>query len=125
VGGDSADESPTSKRPKSDAGGLADDDVAVDDRLRLLCLALREQFEHVEATYEARKGTFEITTDVGLEPGASEVDGDQLTCLVEVTFDDVSSATVRVTCEDKTLASNVQACLRNLVEASLPIETGA
>jgi hypothetical protein len=92
------------------------------ERLRFLYVTLTDQFDHVEATYEGNRGTFEITTDCGLESVADD-DG-KLRCVVEARLEGskASQAEIRVESKDATLAANVQACLRNVVATSLPIE---
>jgi hypothetical protein len=76
----------------------------------------------VDATYEAFKGRFEITTDTGMESGVLDDDG-KLVCTVDVSFEDASGdiAKISVECRDETLAANVQSCLRSVVDASLPV----
>jgi hypothetical protein len=100
------------------------DDVGVEERLRFLYSTLKDQFQNVEATYEAYCGKFEITTDSGLEPDVLNEDG-KLICVVTVSFDDKSAngAEISVECKDEKLAANVQSCLRNVVTATIPLST--
>jgi len=92
------------------------------ERLRFLYATLTDQFQHVDAVYEGNRGTFEITTDSGLD--SVEDDDGKLRCVVEVRLEGstASAAEIRVESKDVTLASNVQACLQSVVAASLPIE---
>lgn len=105
------------KKQKSDAIDLAK------ERLRFLYMTLKDQFDQVEATYEGTLGTFEITTDGGLEVLDLDDDG-KLRCVVSVRLEGntASAAEIRVESKDATLAANVQACLRNIVAASTPLE---
>mmetsp|Transcript_46369 Transcript_46369/g.112419 ORF Transcript_46369/g.112419 Transcript_46369/m.112419 type:complete len:730 (+) Transcript_46369:22-2211(+) len=93
-----------------------------ENRLQLIKGILRDQFANVEAVYEGNTGTYEITTDCGLESKASEED--KLVCTVKVSFDDASGsyAEISVECEDEKLATNVRECLRNLTVAFAPIK---
>ena len=112
------------------------------ERLRFIYLTLKDQFDNVEATYEGNKGTFEISTDCGLESSSSSAaatassatEDDSggrrktkkvlLTCLVRVKLDDSSAQTAEITveCSDDKLAKNVRECLRNVVAATVPIK---
>lgn len=95
-----------------------------ESRLRLIYDTLKDQFENVEAVYEGNTGSFEITSDAGLESGTVGEDG-TLICTATVEFDDGSGASAKITveCPDKKLGSNVQECLQNLAAAAAPIET--
>jgi Pre-mRNA 3'-end-processing endonuclease polyadenylation factor C-term len=112
------DDEDAAKKQRSDAIDLAK------GRLRYLYFALKDQFEHVEATYEGNLGTFEITTDSGLE-GAELDDDGRLRCVVEARLEgnSASGAEIKVESKDSALAANVQACLRNIVAAFTPLET--
>lgn len=92
------------------------------ERLRFIYFTLKDQFEDVEATYEGNRGTFEVTTDGGLE---SDVEDGKLVCTVRVELDDSSAqaAEIAVECKDEKLATNVQACLRNIAQATFPISS--
>lgn len=107
-----------SKRQRVDQG------ITSESRLRLIHDTLRDQFEAVEAIYEGNAGTFEITTDAGLESGTLGEDG-TLACTAKVEFDDGSGTNAKITveCADKRLGSSVQECLQNLAAAAAPIET--
>ena len=83
---------------------------------------LSQQFKTVEATYEARRATFEVRTDAGLESGALSA-GEELVCNVSVHFEEKDSPKAKVTveCTDAKLASNVQECLHRIADASAPV----
>ena len=112
----SGDEAPSSKKARSDG------EEVTESRLRFIKNALKDQFETVEAVYEGNVGTFEITTDSGLESGTTNEDG-VLTCTAKVAFDDSagSTAEISVECQDQKLATNVRECLRGLTTAFAPI----
>lgn len=111
-----SNDQPSSKRTKSEELTLS--------RLHLIRDTLREQFENVEVVYEGNMATFEITTDTGLESGVVDDTG-VLKCTATVAFDDStgSAAEVKVECTDQKLASNVQACLRNLAATLVPVQS--
>jgi hypothetical protein len=119
AGDDDANDSeePSSKKSRQDAQGVTE------SRLRLIKDTLKEQFETVEAVYEGNTATYEITTDTGLESGTVTEDG-TLICTAKVVFDDASGGTAEITveCADELLASNVQACLRNLALTLAPLQ---
>jgi Pre-mRNA 3'-end-processing endonuclease polyadenylation factor C-term len=102
---------------------LKPDDL-VSDRLRFIRSILKEQFQNVEAVYEAFKGTYEIITDAGLKAGVLDADG-TLTCQVVVEFDDALASTAKITveCPDNVLASNVQTTLQNAIVAAASVHT--
>lgn len=115
------------KRPRS-----AEDNSK--ERLRFLYSTLKEQFENVEATYEGNKATYEISTDTGSggTSGAAQQDGgggggndDAVLCTVTVKLDDSSAqrAEISVECADEKLATNVRDSLRNVVAATVPIQS--
>jgi len=83
---------------------------------------LSQQFKTVEAVYEARRATFEVRTDAGLESGAL-LAGEELVCNVSVHFKEKDSPEAKVTveCTDAKLASNVQECLHRIADASAPV----
>ena len=90
--------------------------------LRIFHDTLLEQFDSVEATYEARKASFEINTDTRLD-SVSLDDGNKLTCNVEIEFDadnDID-AKIKVECSDEKLGKNVQECLRNVAKSLNPV----
>ncbi|KAL7481201.1 hypothetical protein ACHAW6_006879 [Cyclotella cf. meneghiniana] len=97
-----------------------------EEHLRVMYRALTDQFLSVEATYEARKGTFEISLDAnsgGSEEAGGEEESQSLVCTATVLFendlDDMAKITVE--CEDEKLAANVRECLQNIAIASAPI----
>lgn len=112
------DDEPSSKKAKSDSEELTE------SRLRLIKDTLKDQFENVEAVYEGNVGTYEITSDSGLESGTVNEDG-VLTCNIKVAFDDDSGscAEISVECPDQKLATNVRECLRNLAQTFAPIKS--
>ena len=91
--------------------------------LRMFHDTLREQFVDVDAAYEARKATFEIKTDTGLESKALG-SGEALTCSVSINFDDDVGVDgiIKVESIDSKLAANVQAALKNVAEAAAPLK---
>jgi hypothetical protein len=93
------------------------------NRLRLIKHTLLDQFSNVEAVYEENMATYEITTDTGLDVGVVDEE-EPLTCTAKVVFADSNggNAEISVECVDKKLASNVQACLRNLARSLAPLE---
>lgn len=109
---DLEEDTPDKKRPRTDA------------MLRLFHDTLLQQFDekNIEASYEARRATFEIKTDAGLESGA--LDGDYLACNVTVEFEEGNEfdAKITVECEDDKLSKNIQESLRGVAEASAPIK---
>jgi hypothetical protein len=110
------DGEPSAKKPREDDEGLTE------SRLRLIRDTLRDQFDQVEAVYEGNVGTYEITTDTGLEAGVADENG-VLTCIAKVVFEDSvgGNAEITVECPDQKLASNVQECLRNLASTLVPL----
>ena len=97
----------------------------VETLLRMFHDTLLQQFdvEKVEASYEARKATFEIKTDAGLESG-SLGDGEELVCNVAVEFEDGNNfdAKISVECSDSKFGKNIQECLKGVAEASGPVK---
>jgi hypothetical protein len=96
---------------------------AMEEHLRVMHHALMDQFLSVEATYKARKATFEITIDAnsgGSEEAGGEEDSQALVCTATVLFendlDDIAKITVE--CEDEKFAANVRDCLQNMAIAS-------
>jgi hypothetical protein len=114
----SDDEEPSAKKAK------AESEILTESRLKLIKDTLKDQFESVEAVYEGNVGTYEITTDCGLESGTSNEEG-VLTCDVKVSFEDGtgSGAEISVECVDQKLASNVRECLRNLAQTFVPVKS--
>ena len=99
---------------------------ATEEHLRVMHRALTDQFLSVEATYEARKGTFEITLDAnsgGSEEAGGEEESQSLVCTATVLFENDldDMAKITVVCEDEKLAANVRECLQNIAIASAPI----
>lgn len=90
--------------------------------LRIFHDTLLEQFNSVEATFEARKAQFEINSDTRLDSVPLE-DGKTLTCNVEVEFEDGNDfdARIKVECSDEKLCKNVQDCLQNLAKSINPV----
>ncbi len=90
--------------------------------LRMFHDTLLKQFEDIEATFEAKKATFEIKTDAGLESGALTI-GEKLVCnvIVELPQENSMNAKISVDCSDLKLAGNVQECLKRISEACLPL----
>jgi hypothetical protein len=93
----------------------------VQSRLVLIKDTLKDQFEKVEAVYEGNTGTFEISSDCGLEPSAVNDDG-ELTCTATVSFVDEtgSNAEITVECADQKLALHVQECLKGFAATFAP-----
>lgn len=112
------DEEPSSKKSRSSSEELTE------SRLRLIKDTLKDQFETVEAVYEGNVGSFEITTDSGLDSGATNEDG-VLICTVKARFEDAtgSYAEISVECQDEKLATNVRECLRNLAVIFAPLKS--
>jgi len=101
------------KKPRSDA---TKDNSR--ERLRFVYSTLKDQFDQIEAIYEGNKGSFEISTDCGEEGGT-------LVCTVTVQLDDSTAmcGEISVECADEKLAQNVRSCIRNVVEATVPIQS--
>jgi len=97
------------------------------ERLRFIYATLNDQFDNVEATYEGNRGTYEITTDCGLESTSDPEGGAALVCSVTVQLDDASAqaAEITVECVDEKLAKNVRECLQNVAAATVPISSSA
>ena len=111
-------EAPSSKKARSSNEDLTE------GKLRFIKDSLKDQFETVEAVYEGNTGTYEITTDSGLDSGTTNEDG-VLTCTAKVAFDDStgSNAEITVECPDQKLSANVRECLRNLTTTFAPIKS--
>jgi hypothetical protein len=108
------EDEPSAKKPKTTA----------ESRLRLIRDALLDQFEKVEAVYDAgNKATYEISIDCPFDSEVVLGEDGTLPCIATVEFhDDLGiDATITVECEDKKLAHNVQECLRNLAAVAAPI----
>lgn len=90
--------------------------------LRIFHETLLEQFESVEAVYEARKATFEISTDTRLDSVPLE-DDKKLICNVDIEFDSDNDidARIKVECGDEKFCKNVQECLKNVAKSVNPI----
>jgi len=118
-----------SKKPREGEEEEETDDPekTTEEHLRALHDALVAQFLSVEATYEAKKGTFEVKIDAALYDGDDDKDGDgnddALVCTAMVEFEDDSDGIAKITVEseDEKLATNVRACLHNVAAASAPI----
>ena len=95
----------------------------VSNRLRFIRTILKEQFQNVEAVYDAYKGIYEIVTDTGFD-NASAVDG-ALHCQVTVEFDDALATTAKITveCQDQKVAANIQTTLQNAITAAAAVPT--
>ena len=91
--------------------------------LRMFHDTLSQQFGQIEAVYEARKVTFEIKTDAGLESG-SLAEGEELVCNVAVEFEEGNDfdAKITVECSDSKLGKNIQECLKSVAEAAAPVK---
>eukprot|EP01082_Thalassiosira_pseudonana_P002988 g3011.t1 g3011 contig12:1256525-1258999(-) len=102
-----------------------DDQPSMEEHLRALHQALSDQFLSVEATYEARKGTFEVKLDAkgGVNDEGGEESNNEVVCTATVEFEDDLDATAKITveCKDEKLAGNVRECLQNVAAASAPI----
>lgn len=98
-------------------------DDLVSNRLRFIRSVLKEQFQNVEAVYDAFKGTYDIVTDTGFE-ATSNVDG-TLHCQVIVEFDDALASTAKITveCQDNKIATNIQTTLQNAITAAAAVRT--
>ena len=98
-------------------------DDLVSNRLRFIRSVLKEQFQNVEAVYDAYKGTYEIVTDTGFE-ATSTTDG-ALQCQVIVEFDNALASTAKITveCQDHKIASNIQTTLQNAITAAAAVRT--
>ena len=97
----------------------------MEEHLRAMHQSLKDNFLTVEATYEAKKATFEITIDANIsksDEAGDEEENQGIVCTACVAFendlDDVAKITVE--CEDEKLASNVRDCLQNIAVASAP-----
>ena len=108
------DDEPANKRARESG-------TTTESRLRLIADTLLDQFQDVEAVYEANSATYEITTDSGHEKGKLEED---LTCTINVEFEDDRgiNAKISVECADKLLAKNVQETLVGLTAAAAPLK---
>lgn len=115
---------PRSTEEEEPTKKLKREESTSESRLRLVHDTLKDQFEAVEAVYEGRTGTFEITTDSGLGPSALGEDG-PLLCSATVSFEDELGVVAKITveCGDKKLANNVRECIQNLASAAAPIPT--
>ncbi len=90
--------------------------------LRIFHDTLLEQFDTVEATYEARKANFEISSDTRLDSVPLE-EGNRLVCNVEIEFEEGNDidARIQVECSDEKLAKNVQECLKGVAKSLNPV----
>jgi cleavage and polyadenylation specificity factor subunit 3 len=90
--------------------------------LRMFHDTLLQQFQDIQATYEARKVVLEIQTDVSLESGSLD-EGENVVCVVTIEFEEGNDydARIEVVCSDSKLASNVRNCLKSIASASAPI----
>ena len=113
---DSESDLASSKKQRST--GDKDGDI-IASRSRFIFEILKEQFQHVEASYEGNKATFEIRTDAGLESDILDDEGGLL-CTVRVEFFDQRGEDAKVTVQsnDEKLAKNVQACLNSAVSTA-------
>ena len=113
------------RHPRSEDGPdkKLKDGTTTESRLKLIRDTLRDQFNLVEAVFDGNSGSYEITTDCGLESGSIGDDG-VLTCTVNVEFDDNrgGNAQITVECVDKKVAANVNECLQNLAKACAPVQ---
>lgn len=110
-------------KKQRDQGDTTDPKSTIEENLRAMHQSLKDNFLSVEATYEAKRATFEITIDAsnGEEVGDEEKN-QGLLCTASVIFenslDDIAKITVE--CEDEKLATNVRDCLQNIAIASAP-----
>ncbi|KAL7512967.1 hypothetical protein ACHAXN_010072 [Cyclotella atomus] len=117
---------PCNHKRKKQREGEEDEDPrkAVEEHLRIMHQSLRDNFISVEATYEAKKATFEITIDANAG-NADEADGEEnqgLVCTATVAFENDLNDVAKITVEseDEKLAANVRNCLQNIAVASAP-----
>lgn len=112
---------PTDDDPESSSKKMRAEDMT-QKHLILIRDTLKDQFDQVEAVYEGNTGTFEITTDTGLETNAE--DG-VLECTAKVTFadDSGSHAEIAVECVDQKLAMHVRECLNGIAASLVPISS--
>lgn len=113
------------KRKKQREGAENEDpQKAIEDHLRIMLQSLRDNFISVEATYEAKKATFEITIDAntGNNVGADGEENQGLVCTAIVAFENDLNDVAKITVEseDEKLATNVRDCLQNIAIASAP-----
>ena len=116
------------KKAREDDGDEKQNDPkkTMEEHLRSLHHALKDQFLCVEATYEAKKGTFEIKLDANSGANADGGMGDDdgaVVCIATVEFESSLDDTAKVTveCDDEKLATNVRECLQNVATAAAPI----
>ena len=108
-------------------GDEVDPKKTMEQHLRALHQALLDQFLCVEATYEARKGTFEIKLDGNGKNGENGDVGEEedgaVICTATVEFEEDLEDTAKITveCQDGKLAANVRDCLQNVAAAAAPI----
>jgi hypothetical protein len=113
------------KRKKQREGAENEDpQKAIEDHLRIMLQSLRDNFISVEAIYEAKKATFEITIDANTGNNV-EADGEEnqgLVCTATVAFENDLNDVAKITVEseDEKLATNVRDCLQNIAIASAP-----
>lgn len=112
------------RRKKQREGDDTDPQKSIEEHLRAMHQSLKDNFLSVEATYEAKKASFEIKIDASTI-NADEGEGEEtkgIVCTAVVAFendlDDVAKITVE--CEDEKLAANVRDCLQNISIASSP-----
>jgi hypothetical protein len=110
------------RHPRPSKRSRSDD--SAQSRLLLVKDTLKDQFETVEAVYEGNMGTFEITTDSGLESNAVS-EGGILVCSVKVAFSDDTGADAEITveCPDRKLALQVQECLKSIAATIVPVSS--
>eukprot|EP00934_Nitzschia_sp_Nitz4_P008826 Nitzschia sp. Nitz4//scaffold58_size112336//52644//55069//NITZ4_004031-RA/size112336-augustus-gene-0.23-mRNA-1//-1//CDS//3329554983//8816//frame0 len=113
--GDSSSDEPSPKKSRQE-------ETLSENRLRFIQDTLREQFAQVEAVFEGKTGTYEITTDTGLDTDITNEEG-PLTCSAKVAFSDdlASCAEITVECSDQKLAANVRDCIRAMAATLAPI----
>mmetsp|Transcript_7111 Transcript_7111/g.14851 ORF Transcript_7111/g.14851 Transcript_7111/m.14851 type:complete len:135 (+) Transcript_7111:2266-2670(+) len=112
------------KRQKQDYL-IEDPKELIQDHLRSLHQALKDQFLHVEATYEAKKATYDVKLDaIDGDGGESQGEHDgATTCIAVVEFESGLDDTAKITVEseDEKLASNVRECLQNVATSMAPV----
>jgi hypothetical protein len=97
----------------------------MEEHLRIMHQSLKDNFLTVEATYEAKKATFEITIDANAGNSDEAEEGAEsqgVVCTATVAFEDDLNDVAKITveCEDEKLAANVRDCLQNIAIASAP-----
>ncbi len=116
---------PCSHKRQKQEEVVEDPKKSVEDHLHTLHQALKDQFLHVQATYEAKKATYDIKLDA-IDDGGDESQGEHdgaITCIAIVEFESGLDDTAKITVEslDEKLASNVRECLKNVLISKSPV----